>query len=215
MACKIVLSGASSVGKTTLATDWKERHREYAHISEIARDVMKQHSLTRDDLITSLKTPEKATFLRLQKLIFEEQNRREISLEGKPFISDRGPDPLAYVCLKKSPEAVDELAQTAAASACLDRYRKSLVLVLCPLATQIDDGFRMVPDREEQEQFTRILCEQLQKHRIPYVYVDETDRSKRISVLERAVQGMQRSWPLKRDDILVSWYEVFLTYAFS
>ena len=189
MACRIVLSGASSVGKTTLATDWIERHGEYAHIGEVARNVMKQLSLTREHLITSLGTPDKATFLHLQRLIFEEQNRREISLENQPFISDRGPDPLAYVSLKKSPEAADELAKTAAASACLDRYRKSLVLVLCPLATQSDDGFRMVQDREEQCQFTRVLCEQLQKHRIPYVYVDETDRRKRLSVLERAVQG--------------------------
>ena len=190
MDCKIVLSGASSVGKTTLAKDWKERHKEYSHISEVARDVMKEHSLTRDDLITSLKTPEKATFLRLQKLIFEEQDRRETSLEGESFISDRGPDPLAYVSLKISPEAADELAQTPAATNCLNRYRKCLVLVLCPLATQSDDGFRMVQDRKEQEQFTRVLREQLQKHGISYVYVDETDRSKRISFLERAIQGM-------------------------
>lgn len=190
MACRIVLSGASSVGKTTLATDWTERHGEYKHISEVARAVMKEHSLTRDDLIESLKTPEKTTFLRLQKLIFEEQNRREISLESKPFISDRGPDPLAYVCLKKSPEAADKLAQTSAASECLKRYQKSLVLVLCPLATQSDDGFRMVPDKDEQEQFTRVLREQLQKCGIPYIYVDETDRRKRISILERAVQGI-------------------------
>ena len=190
MACRIVLSGASSVGKTTLATDWTERHSEYAHISEVARDVMKQHSLKTKDLIESLKTPEKATFLRLQESIFEEQNRREISLEGKPFISDRGPDPLAYVFLKKSAEAADELAKTSAASECLKRYQKSLVLVLCPLATQTDDGFRMVQDREEQEQFTRILREQLQKHGIPYIYVDETDRRKRIAFVERAIQGM-------------------------
>jgi nicotinamide riboside kinase len=190
MACRIVLSGAGSVGKTTLATDWIKRHKEYAHISEVARDVMKQHSLTRDDLIESLKTPEKATFLHLQKLIFEEQNRREISLGSNPFISDRGPDPLAYVCLKKSAEAADELAKTPAASECLERYQKSLVLVLCPLATPSDDGFRMVQDREEQKQFTRVLCEQLQKHGIPYIYVDETDRRKRIAVVERAVQGM-------------------------
>ena len=193
MACRIILSGASSVGKTTLAEDWIERHGEYAHISEVARDVMKQHSLTREDLITSLKTPDKTTFLHLQKLIFEEQNRREILLEKQPFISDRGPDPLAYVCLKKSPQAAYELAKTTAASACLDRYRNSLVLVLCPLATQSDDGFRLVPDRDEQEQFTRILCEQLQKHRIPYIYVDETDRRKRVSVLERTVQGIKKA----------------------
>ena len=191
MACRIILSGASSVGKTTLAKNWIERHKEYAHIQEVARDVMRQHSLSRDDIIESLKTTEKTTFLRLQELIFEEQNRQEIALSKseRAFISDRGPDPLAYVSLKKSPEAAELLAQTSAASACLERYRGSLVLVLCPLATVTDDGFRMVQDRQEQEDFNRVLCELLQKHRIPYIPVDETDRAKRLHLLERAAKG--------------------------
>ena len=53
--------------------------------------------------MTSLNTSDKTTFLDLQRLILEEQNRRELSNteSGKSFISDRGPDPLAYVCLKK------------------------------------------------------------------------------------------------------------------
>ena len=188
---KIILCGASSVGKTTLAKDWIEIHKEYVRISEVARDVMKQHSLTRDDLKTSLTTSDKATFLHLQQLIFEEQNRRELlnTESGQSFISDRGPDPLAYVCLEKSPEAADKLAKTSAASACLERYQHSLVLVLCPLATHTDDGFRMVQDRQEQEHFTKVLCEQLQKHRVPYIYIDETDRTKRVCILERAIQG--------------------------
>ena len=150
----------------------QEDHSDYAHISEVARDVMRELSLTREDLIASLKTSDKTTFLRLQELIFEEQNRRELSLgSDRSFISDRGPDPLAYVCLKKGPEAANSLATTSAASACLDRYRKSLVVVLCPLATPTDDGFRMVQDGHEQEEFTRVLCEQLQKHRVPYIYI--------------------------------------------
>ena len=192
MACHIILSGASSVGKTTLAKDWVEIHGEYSHIDEVARDVMKRHSLTRDNVIESLKTSEKATFLHLQELIFEEQNRQELALSEskRPYISDRGPDPLAYVCLMKSPEAADILAKTSAASSCLERYRESLVLVLSPLEKVTDDGFRMVPDRREQEDFTRVLREQLQKHRIPYIYVEETDRKKRLHCLERAAQGI-------------------------
>ena len=191
MACKIVLCGASSVGKSTLAKDWLEKHGEYASISEVARDVMRQHSLTREDLIASLGTPEMTTFLHLQSLILEEQNRQESALEDQqqPFISDRGPDPIVYVCLKKSPDAANELARTPAAISCLERYRNSLVIVVCPLATPTDDGFRMVQDREEQEEFTRVLKQLLQEYRVPYVYLDECDREKRVQCLERAVQG--------------------------
>lgn len=189
---RIILSGASSVGKTTLAKDWLESHKEFTHITEVARDVMKKHLLTREDLLTSLKTSDKTTFLFLQELIFEEQNLRELSLEEKEcFISDRGPDPLAYVYLKQSPEAAEQLAGTASASACLSRYQTSLVFILCPLAAPTDDGFRMVQDIKEQEEFTRVLCELLQKYRVPYIYVDEQDRKERLCALERAVQSIK------------------------
>ena len=145
------------------------------------------HSQGKVNLIASLKTSDKTTFLRLQELIFEEQNRRELSLgSDRSFISDRGPDLLAYVCLKKGPEAASSLATTPAASA-----RKSLVVVLCPLATPTDDGFsRMVQDAQEQEEFvTRVLCQQLQKHRVPYIYIDKTRRKERACILERAIKG--------------------------
>ncbi len=149
MAChvkNIVLCGASSVGKTTVAKDWIDKHREYSHITEVARDVMRKHSLTREHLLTSLKTPTKDIFLNLQELILEEQNRREIQLEEseRPFISDRGPDPLAYVHIKQSAEAAKKLSGTKFASELLERYRHSIVIILCPLATPTDDGFRMV-----------------------------------------------------------------------
>ena len=188
---KIILCGASSVGKTTLAKDWIETHKEFAHITEVARDVMRTHSLTRDDLLASLKTDGKQIFLRLQELILEEQNRLEVLLEEKnqPFISDRGPDPLAYVYLKQSLQAAEELAQKASPSACLERYRRSLVIVLCPLAAPTDDGFRMVQDRQEQEEFTAALCELLERWGVPYVYVDEQERAERVRVLEKALKS--------------------------
>ncbi len=189
--CKIILCGASSVGKTTLANDWIVKHKQYSHISEVARDVMRTHSLTREHLIASLETPTKDIFLKLQQLILEEQNVREVRFEenNKPFISDRGPDPLAYVHIKQSPEAAEKLAQTKSATELLERYRHSLVVILCPLASPTDDGFRMVQDRQEQDEFTRVLRELLEKWGIPYIYLDEQDREKRLRCLERAVES--------------------------
>lgn len=195
MACvkNIVLCGASSVGKTTVAKDWINKHTEYSHITEVARDVMRYLSLTRDHLIESLKTPTKDVFLNLQKLILEEQNRREIIFDKSRqlFISDRGPDPLAYVHIKQSAEAAQKLGESKSASELLERYRHSIVVILCPLATPTDDGFRMVQERHEQEEFTRTLCEILEYWRVPYIYLDEQDREKRMRFLERTIESKQ------------------------
>lgn len=99
MADRIILSGASSVGKTTVANDWCSKHKHFVHIQEVARDVMNECSMTREDLEASLSTKEKQVFLDLQQAILEEQNKRELAVpKGRPFISDRGPDPLIFAC---------------------------------------------------------------------------------------------------------------------
>ena len=52
-----------------------------------------------------------------------------------------------------------------------------------------DDGFRRVQGRGEQEEYTAILCCQLDKHQISYHYLKEIDRQKRVSELEKIVEG--------------------------
>ena len=192
MTCRIVLCGANSVGKTTLAEDWCKKHEEYTYIVEVARDVMKKHGIMREDVRTSLKTPEKYALLRLQDLIFQEQNRQELAHEScKALIVDRGPDPLAFLCQLKDQTAADDMSKSPAASACIERYRSScLVVVVGLLETVDDDGFRMVQERQEQEEFTKILCSQLDRHHIPYHCLKETDREKRVLELEKFVKGM-------------------------
>ena len=192
MACRIVLCGANSVGKTTLAEDFLEKHGEYVYLKEVARDVMKSNSITSKDVRESLKTPENSTPSLLQNLIFQEQNLQELALgDCKAVIQDRGPDPLAFMCQQKGKEKADELSQTPDAVACLERYRSAdcLVVVVGLLKTVEDDGFRMVQDGEEQREFTECLCNQLEKHRIPYSCIKETDRMRRVSELERLVEG--------------------------
>lgn len=194
MALGIILSGASSVGKTTLLNDWRERHGEnYVYIEEVARDVMRQHSFTREGLTESLKTKEKTEFLKLQRLIIEAQNRKELSiLESHPdrsFISDRGADPLVYSLYYAGREAADQLAANPGAKACLQRYKRCLVVVLCPLETATEDGVRLtITSETERQEFTRLLQGLLDEHQIPHIYMDVTDRQKRVDLLEQAVK---------------------------
>ena len=185
---KIILCGASSVGKTTLSADWCSMHQEYTQITEVARDVMKERSISREDLLKSRDTPEKELYLELQRLILEEQNKWETELEESLFISDRGPDPIVYAQLENK-ELASEMSKSEAAIQCFARYRQSLVVIVCPLGTTTDDGFRMVQWREEQEQFTSRLRELLSNLKIPYFYLGERDRQLRIEVLRKAVHG--------------------------
>ena len=59
MAHWIVICGASSTGKTTLAEDWLKKHREYAYLEEVARGVMDKNSIMREDVDASLENRSK------------------------------------------------------------------------------------------------------------------------------------------------------------
>ena len=111
MPTKIILCGASSVGKTTLANDWCLRYPRFKHIQEVARCIMEKRHISRRDLEVSL-SGDKKLFLNLQRWIFEEQDKLESCFiqDGHEFISDRGPDPLAFALFHCSNEAADELA---------------------------------------------------------------------------------------------------------
>ena len=46
-----------------------------------------------------------------------------------------------------------------------------------------------IEGRGEQEEYTAILCCQLDKHQISYHYLKETDRQKSVSELKKIVEG--------------------------
>ena len=198
MSQKIILCGASSVGKTTLAQEWCKKHRHFHHIQEIARDIMKEKSITREDLEISLRTKKKEVFLQLQRNIFDQQNLCELALKDKSFISDRGPDPLAYVESYCSAGQVYHLDGSPSVVACLERYRTTcLCVVLCPLSgVACDDGVRLVQTEEEQLEFNKNLCGILRKHSIPYIYMNVTNLQQRVKFLEQALNG---TFPLQVD----------------
>ena len=191
MASRIILCGASSVGKTTVATQWCEAHKEYYHIQEVARDVMKENNLTRVDMEKSLKDdPNKTVFLNLQWLILKAQNQHELSLPlDTPYISDRGPDPIVFAYVYGDLDAAKNLAESPEGKQCLERYRKCLVVLLCPLRTPTDDNFRFIQDMEQQQKFTDKMIFIFHHYKIPYVYINETDHDKRVCMLNDAVNG--------------------------
>ena len=187
---RIILCGASSVGKTTLSNDWCSRNAEYTQIQEVARDVMLELGISREDMTESLKTDKKEVFFHFQESIFKEQNKREAELTEKKlrFISDRGPDPLVYTFLQDEQVAY-ELFEQAAVKECFSLYRRSLVVLLCPLDNTSDDGVRLVQSRTEQDDFTVALRRVLFQCNVPYMCIEEKDRGKRVDILKKAVEG--------------------------
>lgn len=191
MANKIILCGASSVGKTTVATQWCKNYKHFFHIQEVARDVMREHNLSRDDMEQSLKNdPKKEVFLNLQQLILKAQNQHELKVPpDTPYISDRGPDPIVFAYVYGDLNAADNLAESAEGKQCLERYRKCLVALLCPLRTPTDDNFRFIQDMKQQQKFTEGMIFIFHHYKIPYVFINEVDHEKRMRILKNAVHG--------------------------
>ncbi len=189
----IVLSGASSVGKTTLANDWCEQHSEYHHVKEVAREILRSKSISRDELMSFLDSEDKQKFFDFQDLIFEQQNIKETDLIQKKcsFIADRGPDPLVFVEQHIGHKSALKLADSYAAKMCLRRYcsNNCVVIVMCPLDEIEDDNVRMVPTHEEQIRYTECLKKILTEMNIPYQYCDKTDRTERLEWLENVVSS--------------------------
>lgn len=178
------------MGKTTLANDWCEQHKEYQRIQEIAREIMKERSITRADLKSYLESEKKEKFLEFQYLIFEKQNFKETELELKQsFIADRGPDPLVFVEQNMDHDTALKLANSHAAKMCFQRYRSRncTVVVVCPLDKIEDDYVRLVPTREEQLHYTECLKRFLEELHIPFKYCDKKDRKDRLQWLEEVI----------------------------
>ena len=163
-------------------------------MKEVAREIMRKNSITRDVLESFHKPENRGKFLDFQHSILVGQNDIETSLIKKNchFITDRGPDPLVFVEQHTADhELAMKLADSDAAKACLQRYRSSrcVVVIVCPLDTIEDDNVRMVPTGEEQIQYTEYLKRILKELKVPYKYCDKTDRAERLDWLESVINS--------------------------
>jgi len=167
----IILCGATSAGKRKVANVLSNNHKGFKPIINIARNIMTKDSITREDILESLKTEKKEKFLQLQRHIIREQNNLES--EGGPFISANGINPLAFAHYYADRKAAGQLAQDSATRDCLKRYGECLVLVLRPPAEPTDDGMHLMQTKEEQNEFTQVLCDLLHEYGIHYKEIDE------------------------------------------
>ena len=144
--------GAQSTGKTTLVSALGQLYNDAAQastpgpivISEVARNVLKELNIDRDDIANSA---EKC--LQLQYAILRAQLKAECAanLPNVWYISDRsGIDPIVYARLFVGHTASEELLQTPEWLALEHHMQEGLVFLCeagCPWL--VDDGTRLMP----------------------------------------------------------------------
>jgi predicted ATPase len=156
----IYIIGAQSTGKTTLVDalrryfDKSENRTWHGYpiprpsiIKEVARDVLREHNYTANDITSS-----KTRALSLQRLILEAQLTAERTIESNWFVSDRsGLDPLVYAKWYVGGDAARGLTESAEWTELKQHMRQSLV-VLCEAGAYwlCDDGVRLMPENKDE-----------------------------------------------------------------
>jgi predicted ATPase len=155
----IYVIGAQCTGKTTLVTELHDmiQHQvtQLHTITEVAREVLKDHGFTRDDLYRPLRA------MQMQYLILEAQFRAENRSEGM-ILSDRsGLDPLVYASKFGPPGQLASIMASPTWGNLKSRMQRSLV-ILCPPRADLlkDDGTRLMENWDDWE-YTHLLFQKL------------------------------------------------------
>ena len=179
----IFIIGPQCAGKTTLLEAVKAHFRQQVDsavsgsspkmpfiIREVARTVMEESGITRDDIASS-----QPKALELQKLILKAQLDGEVEAYGSPFtdwyISDRsGVDPIVYAEVHAGVNAREEMLEMTEWDLLKKRMREGVVL-LCEAGNRdflIDDGVRYMPSYEEWEGMNDVFKRLLKSNDIVY-----------------------------------------------
>ncbi|KAL4932418.1 ATP/GTP-binding protein [Aspergillus undulatus] len=168
----VYIIGAQCTGKTTLfhvLQDVFSREHPSLNlrvISEVARNVLKKHHFSRDDIANN---PHRS--LELQQLILGAQYDEENKNPTEPVLSDRsGADPIVYG-IKYGTVDAREILESSPQWECLrDRMREALVILCPPVADWLkDDGVRLMARTWTEWEDTHIaFLEVLEANGIPF-----------------------------------------------
>ncbi|KAL3462794.1 AAA domain-containing protein [Aspergillus heterothallicus] len=191
----VYIIGAQCTGKTTLHHalhgDFSRKYPDLQlrTVSEVARQVLREHKYSRDDLLND---PERA--LELQRLILVAQWKEETDT-GSPtdfLLCDRsGVDPIVYAVKYGPPQAQIILEGSSHWRYLRDRMKESLV-ILCPPHQEwlVDDGTRlMARSPEEWESVHFIFIQILETNGIAFQVIP-----KELLDLEARVDFVSRLW---------------------
>jgi nicotinamide riboside kinase len=169
----IYVIGAQCTGKTTLVTALHSHiiqhqvapHNRLHKITEVAREVLRDHQFTRADL----DRPDRA--MQLQYLILEAQLKAENHDHPEGMIlSDRsGLDPLVYAAKYGPPGQLASIMASPSWEILKSRMQGSLVILCPPRADWLfDDGTRLMESWDDWEYTHQLFQKLLADNNIPY-----------------------------------------------
>jgi nicotinamide riboside kinase len=171
----IYIVGAQCTGKTTLVNALESHfasraaHDRPAIVREVARTVLKTHSLAATDIRSS---PQIAFEMQKLMLLAQVDAERHAMTEAGWFISDRsGVDPICYASSHAGEDAANALLATGAWAELKPRLETGLIVV-CEAGCRwlVDDGVRLMPlDQDEWIGFHVLFCSVLDRLELPYI----------------------------------------------
>ena len=200
----IFIIGAQSTGKTTIVNSIEKTLTQHdapisiackgqkpAIIKEVARNVLKAHKFSREDITAS-----RDRAFQLQKHILSAQFKAEDAVSRQSpsswYITDRsGLDPIVYTSMFVGEVAVQELLASPEWHVLEGRMKNGLVF-LCEAGTQwlTDDGIRLMPtDEKEWFGVDRCFRHLLEARKLEYVVISKhlKDKNARVATVTEAL----------------------------
>lgn len=181
----ILIGGPHSGGKTTLARLIADRY-QIPLLSEVVRGVLASRETTLPRLSANL--DEMNAF---QRAVYERQLIEERARQGTPFVSDRGPDNLAYAVLQAEWGVGSDLLNDERTTRYMASLREhAIVFVVEPKEELLTaDGTRHHVDWPTVLRVDGMIRMLLHQHRVPFVPLSCLLLSQRMQVVDAVLAG--------------------------
>jgi nicotinamide riboside kinase len=197
----IIISGASSVGKSTLVDeclrkfhqDKKLQYKKFKRVQEVARNVLNRLKMTGKDLENYIKKKNINAFSDVQQKIIQEQVLCFDREKRNHFLSDRsGFDALAYIHFYfNNEQKTNSVFESELFQQLIDQCRNGLIFIIQPqqdLQAQ-NDNMRIVPSYQDQINYTDCLRYWYDKAYLPYFVIADLDLAKRVEFIHQHING--------------------------
>ena len=197
----LIISGASSVGKSTLVEeclkdfrqDKKFNKERFQRIEEVARTVLKRLKMTGKGLQRFIEERNLDAFSDVQVKIIAEQVLSFEKEKNENYLSDRsGFDALAYIQhYFPNQQKANSIFQSELFQRLINQCRNGLIFVIQPqeeLQAQ-NDNMRIVPNYQDQLGYTQCLIYWYDMANLPYFVIPDLNMNKRIEFIRKHLDG--------------------------
>jgi predicted ATPase len=191
----IIISGASSVGKSTLVDECVSHLTQYSftRIQEVARTVLNRLNLTGKDLLNYIEENNLEEFTSVQEKIIEEQILYFNQEKEKNYLSDRAAfDALAYIHhYFNNKQKTTEIFQSKLFQLFIEQCQNGFIFIIQPqeeLKAQYDN-MRIVPNYQDQIGYTECLKYWYEQAHLPYFVINDLNLTKRLEFIQQHING--------------------------